>query len=154
VDNCDKIQQMIIEAYVSKQSIPETIKNHVAQCASCQDFSREYSGVFDFLESAKDPVLPDLLAEETMKRIEKQAIQANERKCWWKITFAAIATLPIVLGIHLFWIIVIESSVSFVFPSIAIIARYLMILMSFFGLSIIYGSIPLVVGKYLSLQRE
>jgi len=72
-------------------------------------FSKEYSGVFEVLESAKSPAMPETLAEETMKRIEKQRfVHRNEMLV--KITLARIGNASSNSGYHLFGSTVIESS--------------------------------------------
>jgi len=153
MNKCEKTQNVIMEHYLNRQNLPENIQNHIISCTSCTEYANDMNKLFESLKSCPVPEPSDVLISNTLKKIEQISIRANKNTVLWKIVLAAVACFPIVFAVNLFWVTVIPDLISIIFPTLALIVKYTTIPVSLLGMSLIYGSIPLIVGKYFALER-
>ena len=152
--NCRQIQDEIIQAFLDQHDIPSEIEDHLHGCEDCLAFRDDVRQTFMQLDTVQPVLPPEHLVQSTLVKIGEKVSLSREKHYWWKIGVTMAACLPLIIAVHVFWLTVIPRSIAYFAPIAADIFTYFAVPVSLLGISLVYGSLPVFVGKYLNLQRE
>src|SRR4030042_5012810 len=125
MDKCEHIKNTITENYIGKKDLPADIRTHMVACSSCASYADDLYHVFEALESYSAVEPSDNLIRDTLCKIEEKAVKAREKTLRLKIGLAAVASLPFIIIIHLFWITVIPESVGLFSATWAMVLKHM-----------------------------
>lgn len=136
--------------------LPSKLEEHLTRCATCRSFEESVREL-SYLARLDRTEPPSDLVRRAMERLEPE-LSERARDGFWlraRLAIAGLVSLPIIVGINglLIWLVY-SSLESWLSPSLATVAASGAAASALLGLSLIYGSLPLMAEWGMELRRQ
>ncbi len=152
-DECRACQEELAFAR-GPDHLPPGLADHHGRCFPCQSFAVSVRELVHLAESDRTEPNPDLVAR-AMKRLGPE-LATRAREGFWlraRLALAGLVSLPVILGLNgiLIWFVYTTFAVWLSVP-VAIGAASVIAASTLLGLSLAYGSLPLMADWGLELR--
>lgn len=154
-NTCRDLQEKLAFCADDHPQHPE-FEQHLKECAQCSCFEKSVGELAQLARLDRfDP--PANLVKRTMKRLAPELAERTREGFWLRVrlAIAGLVSLPIIVGINgsLIWIVY-SSLEGWLSHPLAAAAAYILAASTLLGLSLAYGSLPLLAEWGVELRRE
>jgi predicted anti-sigma-YlaC factor YlaD len=133
------------------------LTDHLSRCATCRSFAKSVKELSLGLSAQRDRIETDAdLVTRTMNRLKPELAKRSGEKFRLRarLALAGLVSLPVILGLNgvLLWFVYSTLHVR-LSETVAAVAAYLIAASTLLGLSLAYGSLPLLADWGLKLRH-
>lgn len=154
-DDCRAFQDELA-FYGYERPLPPQLEEHLTRCTACRSFAESVREI-SHLARLDRTEPPSSLVRRAMVQLEPE-LSERAREGFWlrtRLAIAGLVSLPVIVGLNglLIWIIY-SSLESWLSRPLATVAAYVAAASALLGLSLIYGSLPLLAEWGFELRRR
>lgn len=154
-NNCRACQEELAYAR-GRHGLPASLVIHLGQCPVCQSFGVSVNQLAHLAQAGQNEPSPDLVAR-TMDRLSPELAARTREGTWLRVrlAFAGFISLPVILGLNglLIWLVY-TTLATWWSESVAVGAASMVAASTLLGLSLAYGSLPLMADWGLELRHR
>lgn len=145
---CEEIESALIKSILDNRDSDE-VKNHLAQCKSCNKFRDDIVKIFGHLNSLTVPELSEDFDRSLINEIMQTREKTKSSKIFSLTALIVILSLPFMLIINYLWYSLELSILSkFMGGNLLNFILYLTLLQLSIIFTFTYGSIPIMIYKF------
>ena len=162
-DMCETCRQRLLsQGHVGDGKGPdEEVSGHLERCTDCASFARTVRELEKSASGAHGHDVDDAFFESVYFAVQKEMWAARKRRArektgiWIRLIFAAALCLPVIIAMNTMFAWLVNATVGAWFSSsLATVVVLMIAAFTLLGISLIYGSIPLVAGLAFRLRSH